>query len=561
MTRRSILFLAALAVLAAGCSSGTAKTAVQRSTTTTGAAPVPSFDPSVLVGGDPLQVRTPAGAVRGSTVDGVRRFTAIPYAAPPIGANRWRAPQPVASWAGSRDATKPAPVCPQVLPVVNQVQGQEDCLYLNVFAPKAPPSRLQPVMVWIHGGGFTVGSGNDNDPSRLVSRAGVVAVTINYRLGPFGFLSQEQLVAQDPNHSVGNMGFEDQVAALHWVQRSIAAFGGDARKVTIFGESAGGMSVCDHLLSPRSRGLFAKAIMESGPCGNAGVKLGLALAQGATFAVKLGCSVAPDVIGCLRGKSTAQVLAALPPDPTFLFRKAAFWLPVGDGVDLPTDGTAAIRAGRFNHVPVIAGVNRDEGRLFIGMAAYTLGSIVPPVTAAGYPRRLTAYFGSGVGAQVLGHYPLSSFPDPGAAFGQAVGDAILACPALAGAEAMEPFVPVHLYEFTHAPNPFVLPMTGLDLGAFHSAELPYVFGKATASSGRLSFTVAEQHLSDTVVGAWTRFARTGNPNGDGLDWPAVGATHAYLDLDTPTKLGRDVKQAECTFWARSGWDASQAGRT
>ncbi|HEY5014600.1 MAG TPA: carboxylesterase family protein, partial [Acidimicrobiia bacterium] len=306
MTRRSILFLAALAVLTAGCSSGAAKTAVQRSTTTTGSAPAPapSFDPSVLVGGDPLRVQTPAGAVHGSTVDGVRRFTAIPYAAPPIGPNRWRAPQPVAPWSGQRDSTKPAPVCPQILPVVNQVQGQEDCLYLNVFAPKVPPTRLAPVMVWIHGGGFTVGSGNDNDPSRLVARAGVVAVTINYRLGPFGFLAHRKLAAADPNHAVGNMGFEDQLAALHWVQRSIAAFGGDARNVTIFGESAGGMSVCDHILSPRSRGLFAKAIMESGPCGNAGLKVGPAFAQGDTFATRLGCAGAPDALGCLRGRST-----------------------------------------------------------------------------------------------------------------------------------------------------------------------------------------------------------------------------------------------------------------
>jgi para-nitrobenzyl esterase len=560
VTRRSALFLVALATLVAGCSSGSARTAVNRSTTSAAPAPAPSFDPSVLVGGDPLRVRTPAGAVRGSTTDGVRRFTAVPYAAPPIGANRWRAPQPVTPWSGLRDSTKPAPECTQILPVVNQVQGQEDCLYLNVFAPETPPARLQPVMVWIHGGGFTVGSGNDNDPSRLVARAGVVAVTINYRLGPFGFLAHRALSAADPNHSAGNMGFEDQLAALHWVQRSIAAFGGDARNVTIFGESAGGMSVCDHLLSPRSRGLFAKAIMESGPCGDAGLKIGPAYAQGDTFAAKLGCGGAPDVIGCLRTKSTAQVLTALPPDPTFLFRKAAFWLPVGDGVDLPADGTAAIRAGHFNRVPVIAGVNRDEGRLFIGMAAYTLGSVVPPVTATDYPSRLAAYFGARVGAQVLDRYPLASYPDPGAAFGQAVGDAILACPALAGAEAMEPFVPVHLYEFTHAPNPFVLPMAGIDLGAFHSAELPYVFGKPTASSGRLTFTVAEQHLSDTVVGAWTRFARTGTPNGDGLDWPAAGATRTYLDLDTPTKLGRNLKQSLCGFWARSGWNAAQAGR-
>jgi para-nitrobenzyl esterase len=322
------------------------------------------------------------------------------------------------------------------------------------------------------------------------------------------------------------------------------------------------MSVCDHILSPRSRGLFVKAVMESGPCGNVGVPANAALAQGDAFAAKLECSNVSDVINCLRTKSTAQILTALPPDPTFLFRKAAFWVPVADGVDLPRDGVAAIAAGRFNRVPVIAGVNRDEGRLFIGMAAYTLGSIVPRVTAAEYARRLADYFGPDVGRQVLREYPLAAYPDAGAAFGQAVGDAILACPALAGPEAMIPFTPVHLYEYTHTPNPFVLPMNGLDLGAFHAAELPYVFGKPTASSGPLHFTSAEQELSDQVLGAWSRFARTGDPSGDGLSWPAANdALRSYLVLDTPTSVGRDVKHGECAFWAQTGWDASKAGRT
>ena len=226
------------------------------------------------------------------------------------------------------------------------------------------------------------------------------------------------------------MGFLDQVAALQWVRHSVAAFGGDPHNVTLFGESAGGMSICSHLYSKRSVGLFQRAIMQSGPCDRAGIPLPGALEQGGQLANAVHCDTAPDVLVCLRHLDAGAVFNAMPGDPTFLFRKAAFWMPTADETTLPGDLPAARAAGRFSHVPIVAGVTRDEGRLFFGMAAHTVGSQIPPVTAADYTERLGAYFGAKLGPEIAKRYPLSDFPDPGAAFGQAVGDAILACPAL-----------------------------------------------------------------------------------------------------------------------------------
>jgi para-nitrobenzyl esterase len=571
MRPRLLAVVALVALVAAACSSsaspttgagpGNSTTADTGTVVHQGEPPVLAYDTTTaFVGGDPTVVSTPAGPVHGTVAQATRRFLALPYAAPPVGENRWRAPQPVTPWTAVRDATASPPECTQVLPVVDLKVGQEDCLYLNVDTPAAAPDHLLPVMVWIHGGGFTVGSGNDNPPTRIVERGGVIVVSINYRLGPFGFLAHPALQAEDPSGSLGNMGFLDQVAALQWVHDSIGSFGGDPRNVTIFGESAGAMSVCAHLQSPRSAGLFERAIMESGPCVQAGFDRAVAVPQSAQFTTVLGCDAATDQLACLRSRDSQAVLDAMPGDPTFLFRKAAFWFPTADDVVLPSDATARIAAGDFNRVPVIAGVNRDEGRLFIGMAAHTAGALIAPVTPANYEQRTIAYFGDTVGPKVVEQYPLSDYPGASEALGQAVGDAIMACPAIDGALALAPTVPVYLYQFEHAPNPFVLPMTGIDLGAFHSAELPYVFGGPVLSSGPITFTPAEQATSDAVIDAWTRFARTGDPSGGGLEWPVAGSSRTGLVIDTPVHLGTDLHRDPCSFWAAMNWNARDAGR-
>ena len=509
---------------------------------------------SFVVGGDPATIRTPDGVVRGTTAGATRQFLGIPYAQPPLGDLRWQAPRPVLPWSPTLDATRVGSECPQIIPVVNTYAGSENCLFLNVYAPRVVPTTPRPVMVWIHGGGFTVGSGADDSVANYAADHQVVAVSLNYRLGPLGFLALRSLAAADRHHSTGNLGLLDQQAALRWVKSDIASFGGDPNNVTIFGESAGEISVCAQLVSPASAGLFEKAITESGPCTLPTVPVAKAEAQGVELATKLGCTARADLVACMRSKPAQQVVEALPPDPSFLFGDGASWDPVADGVTLPVHSAAALDAGHFHHVPVIVGANRDEGRLFVALHYNATGQ---SLTAGQWPAAVDQYFGPKVGAAVQREYPLADYPDPGSALGQAVGDAVLACPAVDSAAILSRYVPVFEYEYDQVHNPFVLPTPGIDLGAFHSSELPYVFGGPVESSGNFIFTPAQQRLSDTVSGAWTRFAVTGSPSGGWLRWPRLikpGGT--YLSLDTPISLHAAMKHHLCGFWARSGWSVT-----
>ena len=547
-TCRIAVTFAALAVIASACSSsgtGHPSSGIKGSAS-------PTADE---VGGDPLTIRTADGPVHGQDVGKVRDFLGIPYAAPPVGNLRWEPPQPPATWSAVRSATSPGSECTQIVPVINAAVGNEDCLYANVFSPTSPTVHPRPVMVWIYGGGFTVGSGMDDNPSRLVADSGVVAVTFNYRLGPFGFLGSSALAASDTSHSTGNFGLQDQQAALKWVQSNAAAFGGDAQNVTIFGESAGGMSVCDQLLMPGAAGLFSKGITESGPCTLPSISLAAADSQSQKFAGKLGCPGAQGVVACLRTKSANQVVEALPPDPTFVFGAGGNWGPVADGVVLPTDPVAAIEAGKFDHVPLIVGANRDEGRLFVALAYNVAGS---NLTASSWASTVDGYFGPVVGAAVQREYPLADYPDAGAAFGQAIGDALLACPSVQSASVLSRYVPVYEYEYDQTQNVFVLPSPGITLGAFHSSELPYVFDGPVESSGLLTFTAAQQHLATTMSSAWTRFAATGDPAGSGLNWPRLGQSGSYLSFNIPVAVDSGMKSGVCAFWSSSGWSVNDA---
>lgn len=509
------------------------------------------------VGGDPLTIRTAGGVVHGSVSSTTRQFLGIPFARPPLGPLRWQAPQSPTPWAGTRDATKAASECPQIVPVLNEQTGSEDCLYLNVYAPKLAPSTLRPVMVWIYGGGFTVGSAGDDNVSNYAADNGAVSVSFNYRLGPLGFLALPALAQEDPRGSTGDLGLLDQQAALRWVRANIASFGGDPHNVTIFGESAGGISVCAQLVSAGSAGLFAKGITESGPCNLPAQPLAVAESQGAQLAATLGCPAGSAMLTCMRSKPTAQVIDAMPPDPSFLFGRGAAWSPVADGVTLPTDPTAALVAGHFHRVPMIVGANANEGTLFVALQYNAVGG---DLTDAQWASAVDQYFGSVVGAKVQQEYPLADYPDAGAAFGQAIGDAVLACPAVVSAGILQKYVPVYEYEYDQVPNSFVLPTPGIALGAFHSSELPYVFDGSTLSSGKITFTPDQQRLATAISSAWARFAATGDPAGGGLSWPRLTSpAGTYLSLDTPPAVRTAMMQHNCQFWASSGW--SIAGRS
>jgi para-nitrobenzyl esterase len=477
--------------------------------------------------------------VRGLLTHETRAFHKIPYAAPPLGELRWKPPAPHAPWTTTLDATKKGPGCVQRSLISGELDSHtdEDCLTVNVWTPAVAPPKPAAVLVWIHGGTFMTGSGGDidYDGRKLSEATGSVVVTLNYRLGPFGYLAYTPLASEDAGHATTGMyGFEDQRAALAWVKANIGAFGGDPGSVTLFGESAGGISACLHLVSPKSLGLFQKIILESGPCTvSLGPTAAAAKAQGDAFAAALGCNDA----ACLRGKTAEEVLFALPPRVDFVGTKGAGWFPTVDGWNVPVDPGEAFATGKFLQVPTLLGTNADEGSLFF------LGN-TSVATDADFVALMDRFF-PGHGAEILAHYPSATFGSAVAAASVAFGDGALVCPTrrltrtLAGAG-----VPTYLYDFERAPDA----AKALGLGAFHSAEVQFVFGNPTTLSD--SLTDAEQKLSAQMMGYWGRMALSGDPNGSGaLAWPKYDvAKDASLALDLDVKAAAGLHKDTCDFW-------------
>jgi para-nitrobenzyl esterase len=493
--------------------------------------------------GDLSVVRTANGLVRGTVSGGSRSFLGIPFAAPPVGQLRFRAPRPAASWAGVRDATHFGSPCPQPAGVFapnGQGSTNEDCLFLNVYTP-SHPRFPRPVMVWIHGGGFTAGSASQYDANALAAKGDAVVVTINYRLGPIGFLALPGLSAESRDGSSGNYGLEDQQAALRWVRQNVARFGGSPFDVTIFGESAGGLSVCDHLVSPRVARLFQRAITESGPCAVPQATLAQAEAVSQAAAARAGCADPATQVACLRALPVSAVLAA-----------GGFSAPNVDGSVLPEQVPAAIAAGRFNRVPVMEGTNHDEDRLFVAIQFDLAGR---PVTAAQYPALVQALAGANA-AKVLTRYPLSAFANPSLAWATVVTDGRFACGALLADGLLAAHVPTFAYEFDDRNAPeFIVTDPVMPLGAFHASELPFVF-QPNATAAATFFTPAELALSNQMIRSWTRFAATGSPNGeDGEDaprWPRFSATTGRMLSLAPAatrSIDTFATDHSCAFWA------------
>jgi para-nitrobenzyl esterase len=375
-------------------------------------------------------VGTANGAVRGLANGSVDEFLGIPYAAPPVGALRWRPPQPAANWPGVRGATQFAPHCPQPSSPFGHASMSEDCLFLNVFTPShQKPGSRQPVMVWIHGGALVTGESDDYIPARLVED-GVTVVTINYRLGALGFLAHPALA--DANGQSGDYGLMDQQAALRWVQRNIASFGGNPHNTTIFGESAGGLSTLSQVASPQARGLFERAIVESGSYNLTQASLSSAEAAGEAFAANAGC--ASQTAPCLRSLPISTILAS---------ENTAGYTPNVNSEVLPETLKTAFGTGNFNRVPIINGTNRDEWRLFVALSELA-GN---PVTASNYQSMISSTVGvsPAVAAVVAAKYPLSAFPSPSIALGAVGTDAIFACPALTIDQSVSHFVPTFGY--------------------------------------------------------------------------------------------------------------------
>jgi para-nitrobenzyl esterase len=497
---------------------------------------------SASTNGQPAQgspvVGTANGAVRGASSGPVDEFLGIPYAAPPVGALRWRPPQPAANWSGVRDATQFAPHCPQLASPFGLASTSEDCLFLNVFTPSHEQAGAHsPVMVWIHGGALVTGESNDYDPTKLVED-GVTVVTINYRLGALGFLADPALA--DANGQSGDYGLMDQQAALRWVQRNIASFGGDPRNVTIFGESAGGLSVLSQVASPAARGLFAKAIAESGSYNLTQTSLASAEAAGQAFAAKAGC---PD--------QTAACLRSLPVSTILANEDAAGYTPNINTEVLPQSLKTAFATGEFNRVPIINGTNHDEWRLFVALSELE-GS---PVTAANYQAMISSTLDvpTAAAAVIAAEYPLSAYPSPAVALGAVGTDAIFACPALTIDQAVSNFVPTFGYEFNdeNAPENF-LPPVSFPYGAAHASEIQYLMDLPTAAfPGTLSSQ--QQQLATIMKSYWTNFAKRGFPSSSGTPfWPGFNdVTQQIQSLIPPTPQTETDFAAnhKCAFWA------------
>ena len=410
-------------------------------------------------GANPV-VRIDGGLVRGADAAGVYSFLGLPYAAPPTGNLRWRPPQPASSWSGVRDATQFGASCPQAQagnPFLPPGTISEDCLYLNVYTPTSRNSSGggRPVLVWIHGGGLVQDGGRNYDGTKLAAD-GTVVVTINYRLGALGFLAHPALASR-PGGAAGNYGLMDQQAALRWVQRNIAQFGGDPHNVTIAGQSAGGLSVLAQMVSPGARGLFQRAIVESGTFALNQRPLATAEAAGETFATAVGC---PDqTAACLRNVPVSDLVS-----------KFGVEIPgVVDGSVLTQPIGTALARGQFARVPVINGITHDEELLFVAGLGITVsqGTNIPlagdPTNPANYQANIAQALGVSAAraAAIATEYPLSAYPTPVVAFSLLVSDASFACPALqVDRWTAARGVPTYAYQFNDDNAPLnILPRT------------------------------------------------------------------------------------------------------
>jgi para-nitrobenzyl esterase len=465
-----------------------------------------------------------------------------------LGARRFEPPRPALAWPGTLDATQYRSACPQVARFgVTDASDDEDCLYLNVAVPSAPKSK-RPVIVWVHGGAYVGGSSNLYPLEYLARTGDVVVVSINYRLGILGFMAHPGLPAA---HN-GSLGLEDQREALRWVKRNIAAFGGDPANVTFAGESAGAASVCMQLIAPeQSRGLFEKAIIQSIACGVRLETSANAVRVGLEVGKSLHCEDPATAIACLRSKSIHEILDAQ--TKVTAANSRAFAPSIGSS-SVPRQGAEAFATGQFLRVPIINGGNRDEMRLYVAYAI-AAGQVV---NAASYPKLLESLYGN-ISRDVAAEYPLSAYPAVPAALGTAESDFQPGAPLAnclylkAGADASR-YTPVYEFEFTDRHAPPVADDPGFEMGAVHSAELPYFFPHISHNSkiNGPDLEPASQRLSEAMVAYWSSFARTGQPAAAGLPaWPRYRAAGDVMRFEPGEIHPFDAWALHhCGFWAR-----------
>jgi para-nitrobenzyl esterase len=509
-----------------------------------------------------LSIKLEDGVVHGAMDQGARTFIGIPYAAPPVGPRRFAPPTPVTPWEDTLEATGPGVKCMRP-GAVGEVPMSEDCLTVNVFAPEVSPPDGAPVFVWLHGGGNWDGSANaivasgirlyDGARLRAASRRDVVVVTVNYRLGPFGFLAHPALTREQDGGS-GNYGLRDQQLALKWVQSNIAAFGGDPKNVTLAGESAGAVDTCYQLVASGNDGLFHRAIIQSNSCTPSTQPLSEAEHDGEAYAASLGCDDASDAIECLRGKDAGALFQ--PESPRYpgkplLFSpldtnwgKRTYVLATIDGKFLKEKPVVALKEGRFLKVPIIIGSNTREGAIFVQSNS--------PVAANGDTRfagedEYRASVGTTFEDQadkVLQAYTASEFGSVDEAATQVIGDYYFSCPVFTFARLVSKWSDVYVYHWARGAES-IQQFKGF--GATHSVELMSLWDVWDLPFG---LPEEDKKFGKQMIDYWTQFAATGDPNGDALPaWPRYSA-EADDELKFADVIATDSGRgrARCPLW-------------
>lgn len=529
------------------------------------------YNPLVSSATEGPVVETTRGPVAGINKGKVTEYLGIPYAAPPVGELRWQPPTEHAPWKKPLDATKFGPTCAQITELAlfaGPANNNEDCLYLNVFRPEEAKGQKLPVMVWIYGGAFVDGESNDYDGSKLATMGRLIIVSINYRLNLMGFLAHPALDRE--GHPFGNYALLDQQAALRWVRDNISRFGGDPGNVTIGGQSAGGTSAGLQMISPLAKGLFHRAIIESGASYLAVTPLKVAEEKGVAFAVAAGCGAGDDAAtaACLR-RLPASTIEKLSGTTSSFGPYITFG--VVDGQIVPSGAASAFASGEFTHVPVMNGSSQDEGNFFIALQEYFSG---PPRTAisdadvtryvnqvfkgnAG-PGGMPPSYPAGTPARILQHYSQDGYASPQLRLDAIETDAMV-CRIQHANHLLAGKVPLYAYEFRDRTAPSFMPeMPGFSPLAYHTSDIQYLFAGWHGSDKGVRHVLSSQQrkLSDELIAAWSNFAWTGNPNRQGDDpWPSYGTdarSGAYLSEDVPSlSTFRDdsfTRAHSCDFW-------------
>ncbi|MFI5766403.1 carboxylesterase/lipase family protein [Streptomyces sp. NPDC051563] len=477
------------------------------------------------------------GALRGRAHDGAQEFLGVPYAAAPVGENRLRAPQAPRRWNGVREAVEQAPACLQFSPfgLRDPAAVSEDCLYLDVYRPGGARAGARlPVMLWMHGGAYSQGTGTQFGGRTMAELTGSVVISINYRLGQLGYLSLPELGREDALRS-GSFGLMDQIQALRWTKENIAAFGGDPGNVTVSGQSAGSGSVCGLLAAPSAAGLFHRAVLQSGPCTLLRPPdRARAESEARGFAAGAGCPDPAVVVACLRAASGPSLVDAARTRPTS-------GPASGDGL-LPRDPAAAISAGHWNKVPVLIGSTRSEARFFVALTQ-------PGLTAAQYAEQVLAAYGT-AGPEVLSRYPVAAHGSPYLALSALKTDSTFACETAWTAQSFARQVPTFAYEFNDPDSPTLAgaQVPGLDESNAHSAELAYLHD---FTMGARPLTSVQTALATRMKRYWGAFARHGVPAVAGqTPWPATGPGGTVLTLaPAGDRLDRVfAAEHQCGFW-------------